>query len=756
MSFVGEIRRRKVFQVAAVYAVVAWLLIQIVDVISEPLNLPDWFDTFAIVLFGIGFPIALILAWAFDLTPDGIEADSGARAAANVAPLPGHRLTLSIQAVVLLAVAFLVVDQFVLEPRSSANGFANTSAYFRPSSGVRRYEINLGETVPLGNTGLSAEIAVSPDGEHLAYVIGREAGAGLALHLRSLDRLDAEQLSIGRRPFFSDDGQRLGLLGGPTSGSVAPGMGMGMGSTMRTFSVQGGPPQFHLETETGRQYGGSWHGDTIVWSKAPPGELAGGNLYRLSTTSDETELLLASEPGKALVQPEFLPGGEAVLFTIRDVDGNAREGSVAVLSLETGEHHELIEDAYGARYAPTGHLVFARSGALWAVAFDPETLEVSGAQTPVVDGVQMDGTYGQASYGFSDVGLLVYVAGGDVGSIEDPEQPQIRRDLAMLGEDGSRIDLPMQPRAILDAEISPDSERAAIVIEEAGNRDIYILDDFTRAVPRRLTFDQGEDSHPIWTPDGERIVFWSSREGGGMFSKGANGVGQTERLTESAAFQRPLDITPDGSELIFVDNSSRDGSRPTGTLHRISINGEGIAEPLLGTGEPEVRAEFSPDGRWLAYAAGQWPQIQVYVVPYPNPSGSKWQVSASNTSWLMGWLNDDTLIYADLQPESGSRPTARRVMAVTLETEPVLQPGAPEEIWSEFRDRYRDSIGYMARFSDGRGFLAAFDVAETTTADAADTDATTEDTVAKNETRLIVVENWFEELEALASDSHLR
>jgi len=77
MSFLGEIKRRKVFQVAAVYAVVAWLVIQIVDVISGPLNLPEWFATVAIVLLGIGFPIAVILAWVVDMTPQRIQVDQG-------------------------------------------------------------------------------------------------------------------------------------------------------------------------------------------------------------------------------------------------------------------------------------------------------------------------------------------------------------------------------------------------------------------------------------------------------------------------------------------------------------------------------------------------------------------------------------------------------------------------------------------------------------------------------------------------------
>ena len=72
ISFLAEIKRRKVFQVAVAYAVVAWLVMQVVDVVSEPLSLPDWLDTVVIVLLLAGFPVAIVLAWAFDLTPDGV------------------------------------------------------------------------------------------------------------------------------------------------------------------------------------------------------------------------------------------------------------------------------------------------------------------------------------------------------------------------------------------------------------------------------------------------------------------------------------------------------------------------------------------------------------------------------------------------------------------------------------------------------------------------------------------------------------
>jgi len=602
----------------------------------------------------------------------------------------------------------------------------------------------------LGNTGLHAEIALSRDGENLAYVISPEFVGENSLFLRSLDRLDAARMSTARRPFFSDDGQRLGVQGG--AAGVAPaqpgamGMGMGMGGgALRTFSLNGGPPQVHTVGGTGRRFGGSWHDDTIVWSQGSAGVAWSGSLYRLSTTSNEIELLLAPEPGKALVAPEFLPSGDSVLFTIRDVDGNAREGSVAVLSLETDEYHELIEDAYDARYAPTGHLVFARSGALWAVAFNAETLKVTGTQTPVVDAVQMDGNFGDASYAFSDDGLLAYVEGGDVGVFSGTDSSLPLRSLAMLEFEGSRQNLSMQPRAIESMAISPDGERVALVIDDAPDEDIYILDDFARAVPRRLTFDQGEDIWPLWSPDGERIVFWSSREGGGLFSKAANGTGQAERLTESAERQRPEAFTPDGSALIFVDGATRAGVTPEGTLYRIPLSGEGVAEPLLGTGAPEPWADLSPDGRWLAYSAGEWEQIEVYVEPYPNPSGSKWQVSTGGFALAPRWLSNDVLFYFDFD--------ARLPMGVTMETEPVFRPDAPAELWRDMREQNGITAGTVVVdfFPDARGMLVAMNIT-----DATETDATTEDSTGAKQTRLIVVENWFEELEALASDSHLR
>jgi fucose permease len=125
MSLLGEIKRRKVFQVAAVYTVVSWLLVQVITSISEPLSLPDWADTLVIVLLAVGFPIAVILAWAFDLTPQGIRGESDVQETLVPVQAGGQWLNYILQGLVLVAVGFLVIDQYALEPGASVGRSAD-------------------------------------------------------------------------------------------------------------------------------------------------------------------------------------------------------------------------------------------------------------------------------------------------------------------------------------------------------------------------------------------------------------------------------------------------------------------------------------------------------------------------------------------------------------------------------------------------------------------------------------------------------
>jgi adenylate cyclase len=111
MFFFTELKRRKVFRVAVTCAIVAWLIAQIVSVLNDSLNLPDWVDTLVILPLFIGFPIALILAWAYEVTPDGIKYDATTQAAKNIVQETDPKLTYLILALVLIVAGFKIQER---------------------------------------------------------------------------------------------------------------------------------------------------------------------------------------------------------------------------------------------------------------------------------------------------------------------------------------------------------------------------------------------------------------------------------------------------------------------------------------------------------------------------------------------------------------------------------------------------------------------------------------------------------------------
>jgi TolB-like protein/Tfp pilus assembly protein PilF len=110
-NFIEELKRRNVFKVAVAYAIAGWLIIQIVTVIEAPLNIPDWFDTVVIVLVGIGFPLTLIFAWAFELTPEGIKKSKEVEITESVTDRTGKKLNGVIISVLSIALFFVIVER---------------------------------------------------------------------------------------------------------------------------------------------------------------------------------------------------------------------------------------------------------------------------------------------------------------------------------------------------------------------------------------------------------------------------------------------------------------------------------------------------------------------------------------------------------------------------------------------------------------------------------------------------------------------
>ncbi|MCH7807579.1 MAG: adenylyl cyclase, partial [Proteobacteria bacterium] len=114
-SFFAELKRRNVVRVAVAYVVVAWVILQFIDVIQDPLNLPGWFQTVTIVFLGIGLPIALLMSWAYEVTSEGVKKTEEVDKSKSVTHGTGQKINKLIIGALVLAVGFIIYDKMVVE-----------------------------------------------------------------------------------------------------------------------------------------------------------------------------------------------------------------------------------------------------------------------------------------------------------------------------------------------------------------------------------------------------------------------------------------------------------------------------------------------------------------------------------------------------------------------------------------------------------------------------------------------------------------
>jgi eukaryotic-like serine/threonine-protein kinase len=447
---------------------------------------------------------------------------------------------------------------------------------------------------PILPTTTGLDIAVSPDGSRIAYV-NVEQGS-VALYVRRLDQLAAVQiqgLSGAAFPFFSADGESIGFF---------------EGGFLKRVSASGGPA-ITITAINGTPYGGSWGSNGVIVFTTSDST----GLMRVPATGGEPTELTKPGKGEDHALPEILPGGRAVLFTIRPQGSPISNGQIAALDLQSGAQKILVSGGGQARYAISGHLVYGFAGTLRAVGFDLGTLTVRGNPVPVVDRVVTKAS-GPANFAISSNGLLVYES-GDALSTE--------RTLVWVNREGREEPLPAPKRSYTYPRISPDGRRIALDIRDQEN-DIWMWD-VARQTLTRLTFDQGLNRGIAWTPDGRRLAFSAERDGAeSVFWQAADGTGAPEVLTKPQPTrpQIPFSFSPDGARLIYGEPGN-----PPFDLYLLNLAPEPKATPLLPGPRNEHNAEISPDGRWLAYESDESGSAEVYVRPFPNVGDGRWQVS---------------------------------------------------------------------------------------------------------------------------------
>ncbi len=520
-----------------------------------------------------------------------------------------------------------------------------------PQIETSRFLIHEPEGVRFGRR--AAEI--SPDGRHLAFVGGSSDGVR-RLWVRSLDSLQARPLAGTEgayQPFWSPDSRFLGFF---------------VGGKLKKISASGGPPQTLCDASLG--LGGTWaRGSTegegvIVFA---PRSLTA--LYRVSDAGGEPipVTVLDESTGEATHRrPHFLPQGQHFLYVGGTAPGARR---VYAGSLDAGadgqsdskEKSPLLPDDTLVRYAPPtlwhprGYLLFVRDNSLMAQEFDAGRLQPAGQPFPIAEGVQGGSGLAAGDFSVSRTGVLAYRTGAGSGLTQ----------LQWFDREGKPLSSVGEPGIYSTFSLSPDQTRAAVSRSVSG--DIWVSD-LSRGVSTRFTFDPALDFSHTWSPDGERLVFSSAREGPfDLYLKPASGAGEAELLLRSDNNKAPRDWSPDGRLILYQEQYPETGW----DLWVLPLEGEQKPVLYLQTGFDETLGQFSPDGRWVAYNSDESGRIEVYVQPFPA-TGGKYQVSIDGGIQPRWRANGKELFYLT---------TDGKMMAAEILTGETFRAGVPRMLF---------------------------------------------------------------------------
>jgi Tol biopolymer transport system component len=454
-----------------------------------------------------------------------------------------------------------------------------------------------------GNSAQSGVLALSPDGARLAVIL-RAADGSLRLGTRALDErritpLAGTENAVG--PFFSPDGQSIGFFAD---------------GRLKKIPVTGGTAVTLCEAPASR--GASWGDDgNIVMAPS-----VYGPLFRVPSAGGTPVPITKLKEGERTHRwPQVLPGSQAVLFTSNDFIGAFDNSDIEVVSLRTGERKKIHRGGFSPHYLATSsgarYLIYLSQTTLFAVPFSLEQLALTGAPVHILEDVGSTGLRGgdfAVAGSPSDPGTLVYLPG---------HAAQAAWPILWLESSGRTQPLQALPAVYFTPRFSPDGKRLAFAMVAGSMTDIWVKDLEHDTLSRR-TFLLGDNRWPVWTPDGKNIVFVSSNSASpGIYWIPSDGSAQPQRLTDGKLQEVPTSISPDGKRLAFHAVGVAGGE----DIFTAAIEGDsdhprlGKPELFLGTPPFESSAEFSPDGRWLAYQSNDTGRVQVYVRPFPEPGG---------------------------------------------------------------------------------------------------------------------------------------
>lgn len=470
-------------------------------------------------------------------------------------------------------------------------------------------------------SGLQGGFAVSPDGRSVAMIGVRD---GLRrLYIRRFDRSEATEITDAsgvNSASFSPDNATITFV--PGSGLITR---LSLADEQRAVLAQGAD----LAT------GVAWIGADIVYSR-------GGALWIVPAQGGTPRQLTVLDAARHEVlhgDPAVLPGGRKVLFSSFTTESGTER--IEAVSLDGRQRSVVIEHAVTPVWSPTGHLLFGRDGAVWAVAFDPATATVSGTAIPVIPaGVVATVRSGSLGFQLSSTGALIFV----------PADFDSKR-VVSVGRDGSELALNLPLDRYGNPRISPDGRR--LLVETRGS--VVETLDLLRGTRAKLATEALGTSFSCWTADGKAVVF---KRFNVPFWVAADGSGKAGPVPGGVINDYPSSPGPDSDSIVEV----RIQPETSGDIFLVSISGKFQPKPLLVTPAYEGGPQLSPDGRWMLYQSNESGQPEIYVRRYPAMD-RQWQVSEgggaqarwSSTSREIYYRGAQHMMAAALDP-SGAEP----------------------------------------------------------------------------------------------------
>ena len=447
--------------------------------------------------------------------------------------------------------------------------------------------------------GLAWRLAISPDGGTMVYA--DTVGGTQQLWVKESDRLDATPLAGtigGGAPTFSPDGESIAFF---AEGKIKRVPRLGGSAITVADSANTSFPAI------------AWLDDGTILFNDPE--------YRLRAISVDGGATRSFSALDSLIRGVLvltpLPGGRGALVT--SCTGGCVDSDLRVVDLRSGEVRILADDGLQGWYVASGDVVFVRrDGGVFSAPFDLKTLAFRSAPVPVLNGVRANGA--SADMVLAPNGTLVYVAGSGTGS-RGVEAVWVTRDGVASLVDSSWSFVEAGGGGVA---LSPTGDRLAVAAVASGGEDIWI-----KQLPAgpftRLSFI-GVNGRPFWTADGRSVAYMTHKETGelnDLVMQRADGSGAPVMILDGERSINEAIRTPDTTRFVVRL------AGPSDDLHVVTRAKDSAATiPLVASERYNERnPALSPDGRYLAYTSNESGRFEVFVRPYPDADGGKWQVS---------------------------------------------------------------------------------------------------------------------------------